>query len=70
MRTVLYGIRLLIDTHKIVRQHFISSGSGGEVNKIVERQNVCEAMGGGIGEIASVINRAIREIHLVRSRWD
>jgi hypothetical protein len=38
MRTVLYEIRLLIDTHKIVRQHFLTSGSGGEVSKIAVRQ--------------------------------
>ncbi len=38
MRTVLYGIRLLIDTHQIVRQHFISKGNGGEESMIAERQ--------------------------------
>ncbi len=43
MRTDLYGICLLIDTHQIVRQHFISNGIGGEESKIVERQreSVC-----------------------------
>jgi hypothetical protein len=43
MRTVHYGIRLLIDVHQIVGQHFISKGNGGEESKIVERQreSVC-----------------------------
>ncbi len=59
MRTVLSGICLFIDTHKIVGQHFISNGNGGEESKIAERQRerecVCEAASGGKGEIASVI---------------
>ncbi len=38
MRTVLYGIHLLIDTHQIVGQHFISNGNDGEENRIAERQ--------------------------------
>jgi hypothetical protein len=38
MRTVLYGIHLLIDTHQIVGQHFISNGNGGEESRIAERQ--------------------------------
>jgi hypothetical protein len=38
MRTVLSGIHLFIDTHKIVRQHFISNRSGGEESKIAEKQ--------------------------------
>jgi hypothetical protein len=38
MRTVLYEIHLLIDTHQIVRQHFISNRNGGEKSKIAERQ--------------------------------
>jgi hypothetical protein len=38
MRTVLYRINLLIDTHQIVRQHFISNGNGGEESKVMERQ--------------------------------
>jgi hypothetical protein len=43
MRTVLYGIHLLIDVHQIVGQHFISKGNGGEESKIAERQreSVC-----------------------------
>jgi hypothetical protein len=43
MRTVLSRIRLFIDTHKIVRQHFISNRNGGEESKIAERQreSVC-----------------------------
>jgi hypothetical protein len=51
MTTVLYGIRLLIDTHQIVGQLFLSNGNGGEESKIAERQReregvcvcVCEA---------------------------
>ncbi len=45
MRTVLYGIRLSIDTHQIVGQHFMSNGNGGEESKIEERERecVCEA---------------------------
>jgi hypothetical protein len=71
MRTVLYGIRLLIDTHQIGRQHFISNRNGGEESMIVERQREC-VRGSAWGEegIASVIKRAVREIHLVGSRWD
>jgi hypothetical protein len=48
MKTVLYGICLLIDTHQIVRQHFISNRNGGEESEIVERQreSVCEAAWG------------------------
>jgi hypothetical protein len=44
MRTVLYGIDLLIDTHQMVEQHFISNGNSGEESKITERQreSVCE----------------------------
>jgi hypothetical protein len=38
IRTVLYGIRLLINTHQIVGQHFISNGNGGEESDIAERQ--------------------------------
>jgi hypothetical protein len=38
MRTVLYGIRLLIDAHEIAGQHFISNGNSREESKIVERQ--------------------------------
>jgi hypothetical protein len=38
MRTVLYGICLLIDAHKIVGQQFISNGNRREEGKIVERQ--------------------------------
>jgi hypothetical protein len=38
MRTVLYRIRLSIDTHQIVGQHFISNRNGGEESKIAERQ--------------------------------
>jgi hypothetical protein len=38
MRTVLNGICLFINTHKIVRQHFISKGNRGEESKIAERQ--------------------------------
>ncbi len=38
MRTVLYGIHLLIDAHEIVGQHFISKGNGREETKIAERQ--------------------------------
>ncbi len=43
MRKVLCGICLLIDTHLIVGQHFISNGNGGEESEIVERQkeSVC-----------------------------
>ncbi len=43
MRTVLNGISLFIDTHKIVGQYFISNGNGGEESKIEERQreSVC-----------------------------
>jgi len=57
MRTVLSRICLFIDTHKIIRQHFISNGNGGEETKIEERQreSVCEAA------------QAIREVHLVGS---
>jgi hypothetical protein len=47
MRTVLYGIRLFIDTHQNFGQHYISNGKGGEESKIAERQResvcVCEA---------------------------
>jgi hypothetical protein len=38
MRTVLYGICLLIDSHKIIGQHFISNRSGEEESKIAKRQ--------------------------------
>ncbi len=38
MRTVLYGIRLLGDTHQIVGQHFISNENVGEDSEIAERQ--------------------------------
>jgi hypothetical protein len=57
MRTVLYGIRLLIDTHEIFRHHFILNRNGGEDIKIAERQreSVCEAARGGKVEIALVI---------------
>jgi hypothetical protein len=58
MRTVLYGIRLLIDTHQIVGQHFISNGNSGEESTIVERQRQRECVKGSAwGEegIASVI---------------
>ncbi len=58
MRTVLYGIRLLIDTHQIVRQHFISKGNGGEESMIVEIQRQRECVRGSTwGEegVASVI---------------
>ncbi len=59
MSTVLNGICLFIDAHKIVRQHFISKGNRGEESKIAERQrerdSMCEAVHGGKGEIASVI---------------
>ncbi len=43
MRTVLYGIRLSIDTQQIVGQHFISNGNSGEESKIAKRQreSVC-----------------------------
>ncbi len=59
MRTVIYGIHLLIDTHQIVRQHFISNGNGGEESKKEERQRECvcvrEAAHGGEERIALVI---------------
>jgi len=44
MRTVHSGIRLFIDTYKIVGKHFISNGSRGEESKIAERprEKVCE----------------------------
>ncbi len=38
MRTVLSGIHLFTDKHKIVRQHFISNGNRGEECKIAVRQ--------------------------------
>jgi hypothetical protein len=41
MRKVLYRICLLINTHQIVRHHFISNRNGGEESKIVERQREC-----------------------------
>jgi hypothetical protein len=43
MRKVLDGIRLLIDTDKIVGQHFIQNRNRGEEGKIVERlrEKVC-----------------------------
>jgi hypothetical protein len=37
MRTVLYGIHLLIVVHQIIGQHFILNGNGGEESKIAER---------------------------------
>jgi hypothetical protein len=43
MTTVLSGICLFIDPHKIIGQNFISNGSGGEESKIAERQR--ERMG-------------------------
>jgi hypothetical protein len=46
MRTVLYRIRLLIDTHQIVGQHFISNRNGREESKIVERQRERESVRG------------------------
>jgi hypothetical protein len=64
MKTVLYGICLLIDAHKIVGQHFISNRNGGEEGKIAERERerererVCVCVRqrfGGKGKIASVI---------------
>ncbi len=59
MRTVLNGICLLIDTHQIVGQHFISNENVGEESKIAERQRerecVREAAHGGEEGIASVI---------------
>ena len=58
MRTVLYRICLLIDTHQMVRQHFILNGNCGEENNIVERQreSVCVRQRvGGKGDIAWVI---------------
>jgi hypothetical protein len=43
IRTVLNGISIFIDTHKIIRQYFISNGNGGEESKIEEtqRESVC-----------------------------
>jgi len=38
MRTVLYGICLLIDTHQILGQHFISNKKVGEESELAERQ--------------------------------
>jgi hypothetical protein len=43
MRTILYRICLFIDTDKIVGQHFISNGNGGEESKIeqIDREREC-----------------------------
>jgi hypothetical protein len=43
MRTVHHEIRLLIDAHQMVGQHFILNRNGGEESKIAERQreSVC-----------------------------
>ncbi len=41
MRTVLSGIDLFNDTAKIIGQHFISNGNGGEESKITERERKC-----------------------------
>ena len=44
MRTVLYGIRLLIEADKIIEQHFIRDENGGAESKIAERprERECE----------------------------
>jgi hypothetical protein len=62
MRTVLYGIRLLSDTHQIVGQHIISNENVGEESKIAERQRerVCErgsAWGRGRDSVSHKMNR-------------
>jgi hypothetical protein len=57
MRTLLYGIRLLIDDMKMSDRIFISNRDGGEESRIAERQreSVCEAAHCGKGEMVSVI---------------
>ncbi len=54
MRTLLDRIHLLIDTHKIVSQHFISNRIGGEESKIVERQRESVCVRQRVGEKAEI----------------
>jgi hypothetical protein len=73
IRTILYRICLLIDTHQIIRQHFISNRNGREESKIAERDRERVCVWGSVwGKegIMPVIKWAIREIHLVGLRWD
>ncbi len=67
MRTVLCGIRLLIDKLEMVDRVFISNIESGEESKIVERQteSVCERQSTAENKrVASAIKLTVREKHL------
>jgi hypothetical protein len=55
MRTVLYGIHLLIDNMKLLDRVFISKQDCGEESRIAKRQREREAANCGKGEMASVV---------------
>jgi hypothetical protein len=42
MRTVLYGIHILIDNMKTLNRVFISNRDCGEESRMAERESVCE----------------------------